>query len=47
VFISVIAPYVGGILYKISRPFPFVLGIALTLFIASLAATKLFGDRMF
>ena len=46
VFSSVIAPYVGGTLYKISRPFPFVLGITLTLFIALLATTNLFGDRM-
>jgi MFS family permease len=44
VFSSFIAPYVGGVLYRISRPFPFVLGIALTLFIASLAATNLFGE---
>jgi hypothetical protein len=42
VFSSFIAPYVGGVLYSISPSYPFIIGIALTLFIALLTTTKLF-----
>jgi DHA1 family multidrug resistance protein-like MFS transporter len=44
VFSSFIAPYVGGVLYSISPSYPFIIGIALTLFIALLATTKLFEE---
>lgn len=44
VFSSFIAPYVGGVLYSISPYYPFIIGIALTLFIALLATTKLFEE---
>jgi DHA1 family multidrug resistance protein-like MFS transporter len=44
VFSSFIAPYVGGVLYSISPSYPFIIGIALTLFIALLATTKLFQE---
>jgi MFS family permease len=42
VFSSSVAPYVGGILYSISPSYPFIIGIALTLFVALLATTELF-----
>ena len=44
VFSSFIAPYVGGVLYSFSPFYPFIIGIALTLFIALLATTQLFEE---
>lgn len=41
-FSSVIAPYVGGVLYEVSPSYPFVVAIGGTLFIALLAFTRLF-----
>ena len=39
-FTSIVAPYVGGVLYEVSPFYPFILGIALTLFLAFLALAK-------
>jgi MFS family permease len=44
-FTSILAPYLGGVLYLISPYYPFILGIALTLFLALLASAKPF-DRL-
>ena len=44
IFSSFMAPYVGGILYKISPLALFATGITLALFIASLAAANPFGE---
>lgn len=44
VFSSFIAPYVGGVLYSFSLFYPFIIGIALTLFIALMATTQLFVE---
>jgi DHA1 family multidrug resistance protein-like MFS transporter len=44
VFSSFLAPYVGGILYSVSPSYPFIIGIALTLFIALLATTKILEE---
>jgi MFS family permease len=38
---SILAPYIGGVLYEISPYYPFIFGIAVTLFLALLAFTKL------
>jgi MFS family permease len=43
-FSSFIAPYIGGILYTISPSYPFIIGIAVTPFLALLAATKLLEE---
>jgi MFS family permease len=42
-FTSILAPYLGGVLYVISPYYPFILGIALTVFLAVLASAKRFG----
>jgi MFS family permease len=39
-FTSILAPYVGGVLYEVSPFYPFILGIALTLILAFLALAK-------
>jgi len=39
---SIVAPYLGGFLYEISFFYPFILGIALTLFLAGVALVKPF-----
>jgi MFS family permease len=39
---SVLAPYLGGVLYEVSPYYPFILGITVTLFLALLALAKLF-----
>jgi len=44
-FTAILAPYLGGVLYEISPYYPFILGIALTLFLALLASAKPF-DRL-
>ena len=44
-FTAILAPYLGGVLYEISPYYPFILGIALTLFLALLASAKSF-DRL-
>jgi len=41
-FSSVIAPYIGGVLYEASPYYPFVIGIGITLFLALLAFTRQF-----
>jgi len=38
---AILAPYLGGVLYEISPYYPFVFGIAVTLFLALLALVKL------
>jgi DHA1 family tetracycline resistance protein-like MFS transporter len=38
---SVLAPYLGGVLYEVSPYYPFIFGIAVTLFLALLALAKL------
>jgi DHA3 family macrolide efflux protein-like MFS transporter len=40
-FSSILAPYLGGVLYEVSPYYPFILGIAVTLFLALLALAKL------
>jgi MFS family permease len=40
-FSSILAPYVGGVLYAVSPYYPFIFGIAVTLFLALLAPAKL------
>jgi hypothetical protein len=40
-FSSVLAPYVGGVLYEVSPYYPFIFGIAVTLFLALLALAKI------
>lgn len=40
-FSSILAPYLGGVLYEISPYYPFIFGIAVTLFLALLALAKL------
>jgi MFS family permease len=44
-FTAILAPYLGGVLYEISPYYPFILGIALILFLALLASAKPF-DRL-
>ena len=44
-FTAILAPYLGGVLYEISPYYPFILGIALILFLALLASAKSF-DRL-
>jgi len=39
-FSSILAPYLGGVLYEISPYYPFVFGIVITLFLALLAFAK-------
>jgi DHA1 family bicyclomycin/chloramphenicol resistance-like MFS transporter len=39
-FSSILAPYLGGVLYEISPFYPFVFGIAVTLFLALVALAK-------
>jgi len=43
-FSSFIAPYIGGILYKASKYYPFLVAIIATLFLASFTFTRLFED---
>jgi len=40
-FSSILAPYVGGVLYEVSPYYPFIFGIAVTLFLALLALAKI------
>jgi MFS family permease len=40
-FSSILAPYLGGILYEVSPYYPFIFGIAVTLFLALLVFAKL------
>jgi len=40
-FSAILAPYLGGVLYEVSPYYPFVFGIAVTLFLASLVFAKL------
>lgn len=40
-FSSILAPYLGGVLYEVSPYYPFIFGIAVTLFLALLAFAKL------
>jgi MFS family permease len=44
VFSSFVAPYVGGVLYSFSPFYPFIIGIALTFFIALVATAQLFEE---
>jgi len=41
IFSSILAPYLGGVLYEVSPYYPFIFGIAVTLFLALLALAKL------
>jgi len=40
-FSSILAPYLGGVLYEVSPYYPFIFGIAITLFLALLVFVKL------
>jgi MFS family permease len=40
-FSAILAPYLGGVLYEVSPYYPFIFGIAVTLFLALLALAKL------
>jgi MFS family permease len=43
-FSSFIAPYIGGVLYAISMYYPFVISIAITLFLALLSITRVIEE---
>jgi len=43
-FTSVIAPYIGGVLYDASPYYPFLIATVATLFLALLAFTRLFKE---